>query len=315
MFAPGHITLGVMFPIESFEGDAPTMRDQEQLACRAEELGFAALWVRDVPLRDPQVSDLGQVFDPWVYLGWIAAHTSTIALATTSLILPLRHPLHTAKAAASLDQLSKGRLVLGTSIGERTNEFPAFGIDPDEREALFRENFGVIRAVMCREYPMLRSSYGALDGSADCIPKPIGTLPMLVSGSCQQTLAWIAHEADGWISYPRPLSIQAKVAASWRAAVAELDPSVFKPFAQSFHVDLATDPDAPATPLHFGLRGGRNVICHFLEELRDAGVHHVILNFRYAQRDARSLVEEFGAHILPRLSDASPMLHVAAHGR
>src|SRR4051794_33016689 len=53
MFAPGRLTLGVFFPIEAYQGDQPTMRDQERLARRAEELGFAALWVRDVPLRDP----------------------------------------------------------------------------------------------------------------------------------------------------------------------------------------------------------------------------------------------------------------------
>ena len=88
MFAPGRLTLGVFFPIEAFAGDEPTMRRQERLARRAEELGFAALWVRDVPLRDPNFGDIGQVYDPWVYLGWIAAKTRTIALATGSIILP-----------------------------------------------------------------------------------------------------------------------------------------------------------------------------------------------------------------------------------
>jgi luciferase-type oxidoreductase len=107
MFAPGRMTLGVFFPIEAYEGDAPTMRDQERLARRAEELGFAALWTRDVPLRDPSFGDLGQVYDPWVWLGCIAAQTHTIALATGSVILPLRHPLHTAKATASSTNSSR----------------------------------------------------------------------------------------------------------------------------------------------------------------------------------------------------------------
>src|SRR5690348_965436 len=96
MFAPGRLSLGVFFPIEAFERDEPAMRDQQDLARRAEELGFTGLWSRDVPLRDPSFGDLGQVYDPWVWLGFIAAHTSTIALATGSIILPLRHPLHTA---------------------------------------------------------------------------------------------------------------------------------------------------------------------------------------------------------------------------
>src|SRR5690349_25044424 len=121
------------------------MRGQERLARHAQDLGFAALWFRDVPLRDPNFGDVGQVYDPWVYLGWIAAQTSAIALATGSIILPLRHPLHTAKAAASLDQLTGGRLVLGVASGDRPVEFPAFGVDFEQRDILFRENLRVIR--------------------------------------------------------------------------------------------------------------------------------------------------------------------------
>jgi hypothetical protein len=59
--APVQLTLGVFFPIEAFDSDEPTMRNQERLAFRAEKLGFAALWVRDVPLRDPNFGVIGQV--------------------------------------------------------------------------------------------------------------------------------------------------------------------------------------------------------------------------------------------------------------
>jgi hypothetical protein len=83
MFSPGKLTVGVFFPIEAYQRDEPTMRRQERLARRAEELGFAALWARDVPLRDPNFGDLGQVYDPWVYLGWIAARKRRNACVCT----------------------------------------------------------------------------------------------------------------------------------------------------------------------------------------------------------------------------------------
>ena len=89
MFKPGRLTFGVFFPIEAFSGDRPTMIDQVPLARRAEELGFAALWFRDVPLRDPTFGDVGQIFDPWVYLGFIAAQTERVALAVHA-VLPAR---------------------------------------------------------------------------------------------------------------------------------------------------------------------------------------------------------------------------------
>lgn len=304
MFAPGRLTLGVFFPIEAFKGDQPTMRNQEHLARRAEELGFAALWFRDVPLRDPSFGDIGQIYDPWVYLGWIAAQTRTIALATGSIILPVRHPLHTAKAAASIDQLTRGRFVLGVASGDRPVEFPAFGIDPDERDRLFRENLRVIRKVLEDEFPTVQSSYGTLFGTADLVPKPSGRLPILVTGNSRQGLEWIAQHSDGWITYPRPLARQAELAARWRAAVEAVAPGVFKPFAQSLYVDLRDDPDQPPQPIHLGIRGGRQVLFLLLDELRSAGVHHVILNLKYGARDAAEVIEDIGREVLPML-DAS----------
>ncbi|CAO3432003.1 hypothetical protein [Azospirillum doebereinerae] len=229
MFAPGRLTLGVFFPIEAFQRDGPSMRDQERLAKRAEELGFAALWVRDVPLRDPSFGDIGQVYDPWVYLGWIAAQTRDIALATGSVILPLRHPLHTAKAAASVDRLSGGRLVLGVASGDRPVEFPAFGVDMDRRGVLFRENLAVLRTVLTQNFPRLQSSYGVMQGSADLVPKPVGALPILITGTSRQSLDWIVGHADGWITYPRPLAQQAECAAHWHATVTAVRPGGRKP--------------------------------------------------------------------------------------
>lgn len=301
MFISGRLTVGVFFPIEAFERDQPTMRDQEHLAQRAEELGFAGLWFRDVPLRDPNFGDIGQVFDPWVYLGWIAAHTRSIALATGSIALPLRHPLHTAKAAASVDQLSGGRLVLGVASGDRPVEFPAFGVDYDTRDVLFREHLRVLRIVLTEQFPVIRSSYGTFMGTADLVPKPVGQLPIMVTGGSRQPLEWIAAHSDGWITYPRSLTHQAEMVAQWRAAVAATGSTVFKPFAQSFYVDLSADPDAPPSPIHLGLRGGRKVVLRFLESLQTIGVHHVILNLKYSRRSAAEVLDEIGEEILPQL--------------
>jgi luciferase-type oxidoreductase len=303
MFRAGHLTLGIFFPIEAFKGDEPSMHNQEQLAQRAEALGYAALWVRDVPLRDPSFGDLGQIHDPWVYLGWIAAHTRTIALATGSIVLPLRHPLHVAKAAASVDQLSGGRLVLGVASGDRPVEFPAFGVDIERRAVLFREYFDVIRHVLEREYPALRSDAGVLTGNADLVPKPLGRLPMLVTGHSGQPLPWIAEHADGWITYPRGIDRQAEAAARWRGVVDAASPGVFKPFVQSLYVDLADDSHLPPTPIHLGFRAGRDFLLRFLDSLRVVGVNHVILNLKYGARPASEVLEEIGTEVLPPLAD------------
>ena len=301
MFRPGRLTLGSFFPIEPVPRDEPTMRNQERLASRAQALGFAALWVRDVPLRDPGFGDIGQVFDPWVYLGWIAARTRTIALATGSIVLPLRHPLHVAKAAASVDQLSGGRLVLGVASGDRPVEFPAFGVDIERRAALFRESFEVVRRVLETEFQPLKSSTGMLTGTADVVPKPVGRLPMLVTGNSGQPMPWVGAHADGWITCPRSIDRQAHAVARWHSHVFDAAPGRFKPFVHSLHVDLADDPQLPPTPMHLGFRAGRHFLLRFLDALRLVGVNHVIFNLKYGLRPAGEVLEEIGTEVLPAL--------------
>src|SRR3569623_2341099 len=112
----------------------------------------------------------------------MAAHTNTIVLATGSVVLPLRHPLHTAKAAASVSQLSGGRLVLGIASGARPDEFPAFGVDFEQRSPLFRENLRVLRTVLPEEIPVEQSPYGELLGTADLVPKPSNPLALQETG-------------------------------------------------------------------------------------------------------------------------------------
>lgn len=128
MFAHGQLTLGIFLPLRFHDGDMVVLRGQAQLVKEIDRLGFAAVWVRDVPLYDPAFGDAGQVFDPFTYLAYLTAHTRTIALATGSAIFSLRHPIDLAKAAASLDCLSGGRLVLGIASGDRPVEFPAYGL-------------------------------------------------------------------------------------------------------------------------------------------------------------------------------------------
>jgi luciferase-type oxidoreductase len=305
MFRPGRLTLGVFFPIEAFERDRPTMRDQVALAQRAERAGFAALWFRDVPLRDPAFGDVGQVFDPWVYLGYIAAHTRSIALATGSIVLPIRHPIHTAKAAGSVDQLSGGRLVLGIASGDRPVEFPAFNVDPDTRGETFREHLHAVRRLLGEPFPALDGSFGSLRG-ADLVPKPWADgVPLLVTGNSRQSLEWIAQHADGWITYPRPLEAQERVIRGWRSVASLQRPGEFLPFAQSLYIDLTAHPAALPQPIHLGWRLGRNHLVQLLAALRTFGANHVVLNLKYGRRPADEVLDELAEFVVPEFASGT----------
>ncbi len=299
MFAVRRLTLGLFTPIEAYQGSIPTMRNHLIRARRAERLGFAALWIRDIPLYDPSFGDVGQIYDPWVYLGHLARHTRRIALATGSIVLPLRHPLHVAKAAASVDQLSGGRFVLGIASGDRPVEFPAFGLDAEARGERFRASFDLLRRVLEPRFPGIESSVGSLRG-VGLLPKPFaGALPLLVTGSSRQPMEWIAARSDGWITYPRPLSTQTDVITRWKQLAEKAAPGRFKPFAQSLYIDLSEDPHTAPTPIHLGLRSGRTGLIELLKMLESRGVNHVILNLKYGSRPASDVLEELGAEVVP----------------
>jgi luciferase-type oxidoreductase len=139
LFAPQELTIGLIMPLETHpDSPAPTMADHASMAMRADKLGFAALWLRDVPFYDPTYGDVAQVFDPIAYIGYLAAVTHNITLGTAGIVLPLREPLILAKQIASLDHLSAGRMMLGISSGDRPAEYPLFGVDYDSRGDRFR---------------------------------------------------------------------------------------------------------------------------------------------------------------------------------
>jgi luciferase-type oxidoreductase len=299
MFRPGRLTVGVFLPVATGAPDGAAMREQERLVRRAEALDFAAIWCRDMAGGEPTFATLGRVFDPWVHLGWLAGQTQTIALASGA---PLRHALHVANTAASIDRLSRGRLVLGLAAGDKPAELPAFGIDMERRATWFRERFEIVRRALDNDGPMLGSSSAPLAESIDVARKRVGRLPMLVTGNGVQPLRWIADRADGWITCPRDIDRQAVTVARWRSEVYAAAPGRFKPFAQSLCVDLADKASLAPTPIHLGFRAGRHFLLRFLDALRRVGVNHVILNLAVGARATDDVLEEIGAEVLPALA-------------
>ncbi len=119
IFQPNKLTFGLIAPFKGYpEGPMPNMKDHLELAQMADKGGISALWLRDVPFYDPNFGDVGQIYDPFVDLGFLAAATQNITLGTAGIVSPLRNPILTAKQAASVDQLSNGRFILGMSSGD-----------------------------------------------------------------------------------------------------------------------------------------------------------------------------------------------------
>ena len=72
VFVPNRLSVGLVVPIENYAGPVPTMRNHVERVRLAEQLGFAAVWLRDVPFNVASFGDAGQIHDPFVYLGLLA---------------------------------------------------------------------------------------------------------------------------------------------------------------------------------------------------------------------------------------------------
>ncbi|MEM7036239.1 MAG: LLM class oxidoreductase [Bacteroidota bacterium] len=303
VFQPDRLSVGIVVPIENYANDpVPTMQHHLERVQLLERLGFKAFWIRDVPFHVPSFGDAGQTYDPFTYLGYLAGLTSEIALGIASIALPLHHPVHVAKSAATIDQLSGGRLILGVASGDRPSEYPAMGLDFEARGERFRDAFQYIRAAGTH-FPAAPPQYfGTLSGQADILPKPHGTkVPMLITGHSRQSPEWIAEHGDGWMYYPRNSMQQRFTITRYREQVAqhhEFD----RPFMQPLYVDLQEDDNVRPTPIHLGMRLGLPHLIDYFHHLQAAGVNHVALNLRFNTRPIEATLEHLAAKLLPHFA-------------
>ena len=303
VFNANHLSIGIVVPIEHYpHGAHPSMKEHITRAKLAEEVGFTAIWTRDIPLNVPSFGDVGQMYDPFTYLGFMAAHTSDIALGISSIALPLHHPLHIAKSAATIDQLSEGRFILGVASGDRPNEYPSMGFDFDQRGELFRESFEYIRNAQ-DSFPVLETThYGTLNGQVDVLPKAFGhKIPMLMTGFSRQSLEWNAAHADGWMYYPRNVGQQHYMIQQWRELISKSG-AYDKPFMQPLYVILEDDDDFKPQAIQLGFRIGVHHLIDYFFMLRDIGVNHIAINLRFNTHAFEQTLEKLGTKLISQFS-------------
>ena len=298
VFAPGHLTFGLIAPLEGYpDRMAPTMQDHVDLARQADIAGFAAIWLRDVPLLDPEFGDAGQMFDPQVDADHLGVVTRRICIGTAGVVLTLRDPLMVAKQAATLDVLLQGRFLLGLSTGDRPSEYPAFSREFDNRAQRFREGCEVLRIATQQAFPTYEfCHYGRLDGTLDLLPKPWSTaMPMLAVGRCGQDMKWLASNMDGWLWHQSDFGSLPNLIEQWRSCSA---PGTFKPYGYATFFNLEENPDAPLK-VGRGISTGRNALIDLWERQQAQGVSHVALNLKPLRRPAKDVLQELAEYVLP----------------
>jgi alkanesulfonate monooxygenase SsuD/methylene tetrahydromethanopterin reductase-like flavin-dependent oxidoreductase (luciferase family) len=115
-----------------------------QTAMKAEELGFDAVLVNDHIIVDgsPRAAAWTNTYDPFVALSFMAANTKRIGLGVSVLIVPYRNPIATAKALATLDRMSGGRLICGVGVGQVCERIGR--VTPPKTRMSFRVEFSTV---------------------------------------------------------------------------------------------------------------------------------------------------------------------------
>ena len=130
----------------------------------AEELGYDSLWVMDHLFNTGYIRERLEdrpYYHPLSMLSYLSATTSKILLGTSVLVLPYHNPVELAKYAATLDQISGGRLTLGVGVGAMPEEFDALGIPMRQRGSLTDESIAIMKELWTTLTPAIRAVVGA----------------------------------------------------------------------------------------------------------------------------------------------------------
>jgi probable F420-dependent oxidoreductase len=283
-----------------------------QFARRAEDLGFHSGWVSDhiswprhitssYPYTAdgsfPAPPDLAWL-DPLGTLFFVAACTERLKLGTTVLILGYRPPVTTAKAIASLDALSNGRVILGVGVGWMKEEFDVLGMPFDHRGARADEQLEVFRTLFTEEHPSYQGKYYGFP-EVGFLPKPAqDRLPIWVGGNTEAAYRRVARIGDGFHAAFEPIE---DVSAAWKR-IGELcrdegrDPSGVR-----LSIRLYLDPDATMERTK-SIAGSADAMLDTVGAWAAIGVDHILLDpVARGGLDGRlAAMEQFMAEVAPR---------------
>ena len=189
-------------------GVAGAVEAMVAIARAAEASGIESVWTGEhVVLPDPRVAPSPSdpqtpLLDPAVALSHIAAHTERLRLGTGVIILPQRNPVVLAKELASVDVVSKGRLIFGLGAGYLEPEFRAVGAPFEDRGAVTDEAIEAIKALWTMEKPAYKGKFFAFDG-IDSQPRPVQKPhpPIVVGGMSRRAARRAARYGNGWFGF------------------------------------------------------------------------------------------------------------------
>jgi probable F420-dependent oxidoreductase len=289
--------------------------EQFDLVRRVEALGFESVWTGD------HVSFHGPIHESLTLLASYAPITSRIRLGTAVYLLALRAPAIAAKATATLDVLSGGRLIFGVGVGgENPKEFELCGVPHRERGARVTEGIDVVRALW-RDTPASFTGRFTRFENVSIDPKPVQRPgpPIWIGGRSDAALLRAGRQGDGWMSYVVQPERYAQSVEKIRAAAAAAGRGLAGfAFAHLAFVTVGRDWESAKAvwvqhlsrryaqdfePLarKYGIIGTPEQCAEQLARFEAAGCNYVVFNAIGEPADERDQLERIAADVIPLL--------------
>ena len=293
------------------------------LAKRAEALGYDSIWVTDrmlipvesgsaYPYSPTGAFPLGPD-EPWLEpltaVTYLATITERINVGTSVLVIPYRNPIFTAKALATADYLSGGRVILGAGVGWWREEFAALGVPFEDRAARTLEYLRLMKEIWAKPRLAFQGRFMRVAEAGGVRPHPArrGGIPIWIGGHSEAALRRVVAVGDGWhpLGLRPPVTLHPPELAlkihrlNDLAVAAGRDPAAIT---ISFKAPLKFD-DAASAP-RTALSGSPSQIVEDLRAYVAVGVQHFVLDFSVTTVPAMlEVLERFAADVRPRVLD------------
>lgn len=309
---PGRLVFGLHLPVAAqstafaqpweASAGAPEMR---RIAETCDRSGFFYLAVSDhIAIPRSHAAAMSTVwYDAIATLGFLAAATTRVRLLSYVWVAPYRHPLATAKAFATLDALSAGRVILGVGAGHLEAEFAALGVPFTGRGAALDEAIDLVRQAFLEEYPSHAGPRWPVQ-ELGIRPRPVQQPrpPIWVGGSSRAALRRAAERGDGWLPQGVPeigMAAAIDFIRTHRARTRGDAPIEIGMNAPWLYIGKPTFEIPPTTRT-----GSPAELAEVLRAIRALGVQHCGVRFRSRScAELTEQIERFGAEVAPLTHD------------
>ena len=271
---------------------------------QVEQVGFDSAWAMESQLA------YASALEPLSVLAFAAGHTNSIGLGLAVAVLALHQPVRLARQAATIDQLSGGRLTLGVGVGAPVLPAAAFGTKRGERAPRFEEYLTVMRRLWNEPEVDFEGRFVTLEG-ARMAPKPVQSpLPVWFGAGSPPALKRTARLADGWIgagSTPSDAFPGLVETLRQELEAEDRDPATF-PIAKRAYIAIDRPADEVGAWFHavygggippeVAIAGSAEQVLDGLHRLREAGAELIVVA---PVGDDRPQLEAIVEHVLPEL--------------